>query len=259
MSRHADILEEREASLRLPFAGSLMLHSGIAVLLTGFSWWTARNVTQWGSENALGGAIGVDVVNKIPLPSRSPVPNVVANDTDSSVPRKPAEKTREKLVPEDDNAVPLNPRRKPKTVAEEVAQAGKYVPVPSRPNQVYSTRGSAVSSPMYGKQGIGGVGIGDATVAGKGCGGYLELVRQRIQQRWDQQAVSAGIHVPVVVELQLLRNGTVRGAELTQGSRSSEIDFAAKRVIIESSPFPPFLPACEGSEAKIEVRFEPKR
>ncbi len=259
MSQHADILDERDASLKRPLAGSLALHFALIATAATFSWWGARNLTQWGVEHPLGGAVGVEAVDKIPLPNRSALPNLVANDTQTSVPQKPDKVEKRKLEREDPDAVPLNPKKKLRSVADDVAQMRKYVPVPARPNQVYSTTGPAASSPLYGQKGIGGVGIGDATVAGRGCGGYLELVKQRIQSRWDAQLVSHSIRSPVIVQLWLLRNGDVRSAEVIQASRSSEIDFAAKRAILESSPFQPFLPSCEGNDAKIEVRFEPKR
>ncbi len=259
MSQHADILDERDASLKRPLAGSLALHAGMVVFAVTFSWWGARSLTQWGVEHPLGGAVGVEAVDKIPLPNRSSIPNQVANDTQTSVPQKPDKVEKRKPEREDPDAVPLNPKKKLRSVADDVAQMKKYVPVPPRPNQVYSTTGPASSSPLYGQKGVGGVGIGESTVAGRGCGGYLELVKQRIQSRWDAQLVSHSIRSSVVVQLLLLRNGSVRSADVIQASRSSEIDFAARRAILESSPFEPFLPSCEGNDAKIEVRFEPKR
>ena len=112
---------------------------------------------------------------------------------------------------------------------------------------------------LYGKRGVGGIGIGDATVAGRGCGGYLELVRSKIQQRWDAQPISSGIRNAASLQLTLLRNGGVREINVLQSSGISEVDFAARRAISEANPFPPFLPNCEGNDARIEVRFQPKR
>jgi TonB family protein len=259
MSQHADILDEREASLAGPLAGSLALHVGIIVIVSGFSWWARHNAVQWGTQNPLGGAIGVGVVDKIPLPNRSITPNLVANDTASSVPQKPEKVEKRKQVKEDEDAISLNSRKKLKRQPEQTAQLRKYQPVPDHPNQLHSTSGPAINSPMYGQKGIGGIGIGESTQAGRGCGGYLELVRQRIQGRWEAQPLSAGLRAGVIVNLDLQRSGVVRGVSILQSSGSSEIDFAARRAISEASPFQPFLPTCEGNDAKIEVRFEPKR
>jgi TonB family protein len=258
MSQHADILDERESPIRRAFMGSLALHVGIVAVLGGTSWWAAHNQMQMGTPNSLGGAIGISVEDKIHLPNRSVTPNPVAADTTSSVPQKPEKVEKKKAPVEDPDAIPLN-RNKLKKPSQETAQVRKFQPVEPRPNQVYNTQGMAVNSPMYGQQGIGGVGIGDSTVAGHGCGGYLELVRQRIQARWDAQPVSSGLRAAVFVNLLVDRTGAVRNVAILQSSGSSEVDFAARRAISDATPLPPFLANCEGNEAKIEVRFQPKR
>ena len=259
MSQHADILDEREASLRRPLIGSLVLHGGVVLLMAGFTWYKQANAVQWGVENPLGGAIGVSAVDKIPLPNRGVTPNLVANDSESSVPQRKEKVEKLKQVPEDPDAVALDPRKRLKKPQEYTARAQRYEPVPPRPNQIYNSTGPAVNSPMYGQKGIGGIGIGESTIAGRGCGGYLELVRQRIQTQWGQQPISAGLRSSVSVNMLLLRSGIVRDIAILQSSGNSEVDFAARRAITEASPFQPFLPNCEGNEAKIEVRFEPKR
>jgi periplasmic protein TonB len=257
MSPHADILDEQE-SLSRPLVGSLALHAGVVVLMAGFGWWQQHNMVQWGSEKSLGGAIGVDVVSKVPLPNKSVIPNPVANDTEHSVPQKP-EKVEKRPVPkEDPDAIALKSRKAPKKQPQEAAHVNRFQPVPPRPNQLYSSQGPAVNSSMYGQRGIGGVGIGDSTVAGRGCGGYLELVRQRIQSKWDAQPVSSSLRSGVVLTLVLSRNGELNGISILQ-SGGSEVDFSARRAISDASPFPPFLATCEGNQARIEVRFEPKR
>lgn len=259
MSQHVDILDQREASLTRPFAGSIALHVGLGVALAGFGYLQQHRKTNWGTENPLGGAIGVDVVKKIPLPNRGVLPNPVAHDTESMVPQKP-EKVEKKPIPKDEpDAVPLHKRNQRLRPVPERAVQSRYRPVPERPNQIPSSTGPPINSPMYGKTGVGGIGIGESTVAGRGCGGYLELVRQRIQVKWDAQPVSASISSPVVMLLDLVRAGTVRNVAVEQASRSREIDFAARRAILEAGPFPPFMPNCEGNDARIEVRFEPKR
>jgi TonB family protein len=259
MNRHADILDQHE-SLMGPLTGSVLAHTGMVALLVGFGWWQQHNGNQWGSQNPMGGAIGVTAVDKIPLPNRSITPNPVANDTDHSVPQKP-EKVEARPVPkEDPDAVPLNPReKKPKKLSELAQRLQKYSPAPLRPNQLSSSSGPAINSPLYGKKGISGVGIGDTTVAGKGCGGYLELVRQRIQSKWDSQPVSNTLSSNVVLNMQVMRTGELRDITTLVGSRNSEVDFGARRAIQDASPFPPFMASCEGNDAKIEVRFEPKR
>jgi len=259
MSQHADILDERDASLSRPLIGSLVLHVGVVALVAGFAWYKQVNAVQWGVENPMGGAIGVTAVEKIPLPNRGIKPNPVASDSDSTVPQKPDKKEQKKVPVDEPDAIPLNSRNQPRKPSEPRTVARRYEPTPLRPNQVTNTTGQAVNSPIYGKTGIGGIGIGESTIAGRGCTGYLELVRQRIQVKWDSQSISAGLRAGVSLNLILQRSGVVRDVSILQSSNNSEIDFAARRAISEASPFQPFLPNCEGNEAKIEVRFEPKR
>lgn len=260
MTQHAQILDESEESLGRPLIGSIALHVGIVVVSMAFTWYSVHYAQQWGDEHPMGGAVGVESVDKIPLPNRSITPNRLANDVESSVPSKPEKVEKKKAPEEDPDAIALNRTKPLKKPVEESARVQKYETVPPRPNQVYSPNGSSLNSPEYGKQGIGGVGIGLSTVAGHGCGGYLDLVRMRIQQRWDIQPISAGIRVGAAVSLVLQRGGGAPGdVNVIQSSGSSEVDFAARRAIAEASPFPPFLPNCEGNQARIEVRFQPKR
>lgn len=261
MSQHAAILDQEEPSLGRPLVGAMVLHISILAALLGLGWVRDRKITQWGVEHPLGGAIGVDVVSKIPLPNRSNVPNLVAHESETTAPQKPDKVEKRPVPKEEPDAVALrqNKDKKPKREVQEVARNLRYRPEPERPNQVYSSAGPAVSSPMYAKQGIHGVGIGESTVAGRGCGGYLELIRQRIQSKWDIQPISSSLQSPLSMMVDIARSGEVHGVAVAQASRNSELDFAAKRTIMDASPFPPFLPTCEGEQAKIEVRFEPKR
>ena len=258
MTRQAEIIDDRQ-SLTRPLASSALVHAGMIVLLSGFAWLRQQSPNQWGSENPLGGAIGVTAVDKIPLPNRSVTPNPVANDTEHSVPQQPEKQEKRPVEKDDPDAIPLNPRQEPKKLSELAQRLQKYSPAPIHENQLASSRGPAINSPMYGKRGISGVGIGDTTVAGKGCGGYLELVRQRIQFKWDSQPIANTFTSGVILNMQVLRNGEVRDITILQASRNSEVDFAARRAIQDANPFPTFMQSCEGNDAKIEVRFEPKR
>ena len=144
-SERVDILDEREAPLGRSFMGSLALHASVVLVMSGFSWWHAHNTAQWGSENAMGGSVGLDAVDKIPLPTRSITPNRLANDVDSSVPSKP-EKVEKKKAVEDEDAIPLskaNRKKKKKDEDQEVARVQRYTPVQERTNQVYSPSGAS--------------------------------------------------------------------------------------------------------------------
>src|SRR5205085_9750309 len=125
LPQHADTLDEREAPLTRPSLGSLAVHAGIVLVRAAFPGGTRHNTNQWGTPNPLGGAIGVSAVDKIPLPNRSITPNLVANDTTSSVPTKPDKVEKKKAEPEDPDAVALD-RNKRKKPSQESAKMQKY-------------------------------------------------------------------------------------------------------------------------------------
>jgi TonB family protein len=263
MSQHADILDERDPLGRW-LAGSVVLHVSVVVLLAASGWWREQSKNQWGDEHSLGGQIGavpITAVSKIPLPNNSVQQNLVANDTEHSVPQKTDKTEKREVLKEDPEAIALDVKKNKqlKKPNEQLAFLKKYQAVPDSPNQLRSTTGAQASSPIYGQKGIGGVGLGASTTAGRGCGGYLELVRQRIQVKWDSDPVSGGLTASVSLRLRLLRNGTVGDVSVLQASRRNDVDYAAKRAIVDAGPFQPFFATCEGNEANIEVRFEPKR
>ena len=162
MSTHADILDQGE-SLRRPLVGSLTLHVGIIAFLIAFNWWENRGSIRFGDPNSMGGSVGITPVSTIPLPNRSGITNPVANDTESHVPARPKQQEKPRAKKEVPDAIPLASKARSKKLSELAARNQTYRPLESdRPNQVYSTTGAAVSSPMYGGvAGIGGTGIGN--------------------------------------------------------------------------------------------------
>ena len=63
----------------------------------------------------------------------------------------------------------------------------------------------------------------------------------------------------VIVTFEILRDGSVRGVRLFQGSGYPTLDHSAQRAIIEASPFPVLPPGFERNSATVEFRFELKR
>ena len=115
---HTDILD-RADSLNRPLLGSMALHVAVfgAVLLSGAA--LSRTHEVWGDANSGGpGSVAINVVNKIPLPSRSGLINPLANDTESAVPTPPPLPSRSSacqwrsrtLFPSRATRVPSHPR-----------------------------------------------------------------------------------------------------------------------------------------------------
>ena len=260
---HADILDQAD-SLNKPLLGSVALHAAVfgTLILSGVV--LSGHRETWGEANSGGpGSIAINVVNKIPLPSRSGIVNPLANPTESAVPTPPPAAKPKKLAPvEEPDAIPIKSRNQPKPsdVARSAANNWR-AKQPDRPNQLYSAAGQALVSPMMGQVGSGGVGVGQGSPFGNRFGNYVMILRQRVADKWHAGDVDPRIHTlpPAIVTFDLLRDGTVRDVKVAQGSGNYDLDKSAQRAIYDASPFPPLPPGYERNDATIEFWFELRR
>lgn len=249
--------------MRSPFLFSVLFHVGVCLAMVGYGWWMVHTKTDWGDLNPSGGSIGITPVSSISLPSNQGRTNPVANDTESLVPQKPVEQKTKAAKEDDADAIPLKSKRQPKTRAEVAASLQKYRPShPQHPNQVYSTTGQALQSPMFGGQaGSGGVGIGNGNPFGTRCGGYLATLRQTVANNWKYGDVDPNLRTApdVVVRFELQQNGSIRDVSLVMRSGNYALDTSAQRAIIQSAPFPPIQPECGRQSASLEFHFQLRR
>src|SRR5579884_2866789 len=238
---HADILDQRE-SLRNPLLGSLALHAGVLGFAILYATVLVTKHTSFGSAAAGGGAIQIGAVSAIPLPSRTGHPNPVANDTESQVPMPPPEKVQRRAVPKPEpNAIPLG-HVKQKPQREETPARKWQDDWSKRANQVYSTEGRAVSSPMYQMRGGGSIGVGPG-VFGERFGAYAELIIQRVAQQWQTAGLDPHSQAQAaVVTFEIQRDGSIRSPMLIERSGNATIDFSALRAVTQAAPFPPLPP-----------------
>jgi periplasmic protein TonB len=260
---HADILDQAD-SLNKPLLGSVALHAAIfgTLLLWGVVLSGPRE--SWGDANSGGpGSISINVVNKIPLPTRSGLVNPLANPTESAVPTPPpAAKPKTQAPPEEPDAIPIKSRTKPKP--SEVARSAQNnwrAKQLDRPNQLYSAAGQALVSPLMGQLGSGGVGVGQGSPFGNRFGNYVMILRQKVAEKWHANDVDPRIHTlpPAIVTFDLLRDGSVRNVHVAQTSGNPALDYSAQRAIYDASPFPGLPAAYERDAATIEFWFELRR
>jgi protein TonB len=209
-----------------------------------------------GDENADGGAVGIGVVNSIPLPQSSGIRNPIADPTESEAPRekeKELKEQKEKEALEKLFERDLKPTaNKPKSTAKETQQVAE--------NQVRSPD-SRVSSPIFGGTiGSGGTGVRSSTF-GNQFGAYVQALQERISQKWRASELDARLRaVPVcVVYFEILRDGRMQGLRVAQSSGNQELDLSAQRAVTEASPFEPLPQGYQGSVAKMEVGFKLQR
>jgi len=263
MAGHADILDQAD-SLNKPLLGSLALH--VAVFATLLLWGVVLSGPHesWGDANSGGpGSIAINVVNKIPLPSRSGIVNPLANPTESAVPTPPPAAKPKKLAhAEEPDAIPIKSRThpKPSDVARSAANTWR-AKQQDRPNQLYSAAGQALVSPMMGQIGSGGVGVGQGSPFGNRFGNYVMILRQKVAEKWHTGDVDPRIHTlpPAIVTFDLMRDGSVKNVHVAQGSGNQALDYAAQRAIYDAQPFPALPAAYERNAATIEFWFELRR
>jgi periplasmic protein TonB len=263
MPAHVDVLEQHD-SLRKPLAASAAVHAAVFSLLALSTYFGMHGRVQWGNPHSLGGgtAVGITSVKQLPLPGRSGVVNPLANDTTSRVPLppKPQPKAIKQPLPE---AIPLRAREAPrKPTYRRSEQYAPYRPAPERPNQLYSSSGQALTSPMFGAStGAGGVGIGSGGAFGNRFGWYRDLLEQRVAQKWHTEDVDARLQTapPVIITFEILRDGSARTVRILQGSGNRALDYSAQRAILEAAPFPALPQGYDRSSAQIEFWFQLKR
>ncbi len=263
MRAHLDILAA-EDSLRKPLLVSAALHAALVAALALQSIALNRPREMWGSPNSLGGSsVGITPVSQIPLPSRGGEVNPLANDTDSAVPQPPAAKKESprRAAEPDPAAIAIKGREAVKRSARLPAAARTRLPSAEALNQVYSSSGRALSSPMVAQTGSGGVGLGAGGAFGTRFGYYRDLLEQQVARRWRTNDVDPRLRTapPVIVTFLIRRNGSTSDVRVEQSSGDKALDYSAVRAIYEASPFPPLPDGYERNEARIEFWFQLKR
>jgi len=258
MNPPTDILDEQE-SLRVPFLESVLLHAALAALFIISSITFQRSHESWGSTStSAGSAVAVNAVKSIPLPARSGLVNPVANDTESQVPQPPKPEPKKQVKAPPEKAIPLKSRFAKEQPRPEAVQ--RYRPQPPPPNQTFSSQGQAAVSPMFEKPGSGAVGLGSNSVFGNRFGAYADLVAQRVTEKWQTGGLAGLRSAPmVVITFDILRDGTVRNAQIAQRSGNSTLDYSALRAVMDAGPFPPLPAGYDRSEASVELQFKLQR
>jgi protein TonB len=265
MAPHIDILDQPEP-LGKSLAGSVALHLSVGAAVLISAWIGHGSRVQWGDINGGGmGSVAVNVVPRIPLPGRSGPINPVANDTESVVPTPPPKaKPKPKVEAPEPNAIAIKSRNAERKASRAASAPNKFrEQQQDLPNQVYSSAGQAVVSPMYGMTGGGGVGIGTSSPFGAQFGWYVNLLRDQVARNWRTSDLDPRLRsAPQVwVTFTIRRDGSVApgSVRITQRSGNQALDFSAQRAILDAAPFQPLPPQFQRNEVEIEFRFELRR
>jgi periplasmic protein TonB len=252
----AAIEDRKTESLSGSFLASTLGHA--AILAVGLlATYVYQNALKIGSPTAGGGDfMTVESVSTIPLPRNEGPERPIARDTKSVVPEsKPEPKPVER---EDPDAIALDEKKRKKPVAKPVRETRVATDpvVDARPNNTVPSAAQQVASPLYGRVGPGGVGISQNAVLGSRFGGYADLIRNRVSQKWNRAGLSTGPSAKVSFEL--LRDGSVKEVRVSSASGNYLMDRSVQRAVIEAAPFPAFPRELNESSVKVEFMFEVK-
>jgi periplasmic protein TonB len=263
MSARADTLDRPEP-LGKWMAWSVALHLAVAGLFFLLNWTGLRHAAPFGDVRGGGlGAVAVNVVATIPIPRRSGPENPLANNTPSLVPTPPLKaKPKPEVQEPEPNAIPIKRRNaKPSGAASERNTFREKQQEPE--NQIYSTPGQALVSPMVNRVGGGGLSLGNNSPFGQQCPQYANLLRNQVARNWrtsdlDLRSRTAGM---AAVTFDLRPDGSVPAGSvrLAQRSGNDALDFSAQRAIFDSIPFPPIPAQCPQRAVDVEFDFELER
>jgi TonB family protein len=241
------------------FAFAVALHGSLigAVLLVN---WLQVNRDKFGDPNAGGASVGVEVVDKIPIP-HSGMQNPLAAQTEQEAPQapsKPVDREQKEVVPPD--AVKINLHKDKKQTAKDESSKRRFRPFDQlESNQLQSKSPQSVSSPLYSQMpGSGRVGLGANTTLGTQFGAYAAQIQDLIARNWHPNDVTAQVAPPVVASFDLMKDGSIRNLTITTSSRIPALDASVRRAI-EGVTLPPLPQGYPQSTAKCEFTFELKK
>lgn len=253
--------QQSAESLRGPFGFSLAFHFVLLGLLVLSSVLSHRGELGWGAPG--GGAVTLGLVGSVPgisLPRPEMVStNRVVDETKGLY--KSEDKPKE---PETDaTPIPKFERNKPPRY---ITRPSRVLENPAKPPPgaiPYGGGGTptvpyssfAIGSGTQAGLGISGTGGGDF---GARYPWYVEGVQRRISSNWLQSTVDPAVRFAprVVVDFEVLRDGSTANVQLVHSSGNSSVDTSAIRAVRESSPLERLPGDYSGSYVNVEFSFE---
>jgi len=259
MAATADIWTEQDR-LSTPLWVSLGLHGGLlAAMIFGGLLMRPTGESWGGTEGGEGGAMSATMVSTIPLPSRAPNKNVLANENPGVSQTQP--KVQE--VPPPD-AIPIPARDSKKAPKQQTMKEAKVSPdILKQANSIpYGEGGPAgnMYSTFASKTGEGGIGTPGGNFGAR-YQWYVDAVRRRISESWLKYEVDPRIGQAnrVYVTFDILRDGSPTNVQLASSSGVPSLDQSAVRAVQRVDRFNPLPQDYSGNRVSVEFYFEYKR
>lgn len=221
-----------------PAFGAVMLHLALGLLLVYYAWILGlfhHNV--WGNAGA-GGAMQVNLVSPLPLPSKEMNQNVVSTETPSQAPAPPSPKEQQKV---DESAIPIQGKHvKPQQKTTPKTQ--QHQPVPQQNRAAYGEQQGSVMPRQMSTQAAanGPTNVGDNSFASM-FGWYVDQINRKMSQNGYRSLVDprtpSGARAYIVFTIS--RDGSASNVRLAQSSGSSTLDMACVRAAQRVDSFGP--------------------
>ena len=256
------MVEKQVESLRQSFTVSTLLHLLLFVVLVGASLFSFSRGVDWGSTLGGGKTFRVGSISSlqgIPLPpSVHRARRTVANETGGLQKKQSTPEPQsapETQIPKFDKEV-----RPPKfeLINPRIQEERPEIPDNAIP---FGVGGAPAISFAQFANSAGQGGFSLEAKFGERYAWYVDAVQTRISQNWLLATVSPNIlSAPrLFVTFDILRNGQITNAKVTQSSGIREVDRSGLRAVLASSPLAPLPRAYSGPKVTVEFWFDFRR
>jgi periplasmic protein TonB len=252
-----------DLSLKKYLGRSLLFHIVLTVMILSASYFERRGASWGGVGGKLGGT-KVNLVSSagIPMPREEMVTESKAVDLTKSLhkedlkPKPPEPKTEATKIPNFEKEKPLPPSRKTRTLENKTVEPPNAIP----------GHGGTPNLPTGYSEAPGGTSPGEKVI-GQGGGDfgarypwYVDSVRNRIRQAWDQStiepAVRAAHRAHTVMTFRINANGTISNIRVAQSSGNSSMDYSAMRALQSIDAFRPLPNDYMGTYVDVTFDFD---
>jgi protein TonB len=259
------VANPEDLNLRSYIVYSLIFHAVFTVTVLTASFLERRGNAWGGPGGQLGAGTKVSLVRSAPLPmphepavteSKVVDPTKTVHKEEPPKPKPPEPKTDATKIPKFEKEKPLPPSRKSRILEDKTPEPDNAVPGhnggANLPTGLSQTPGpSSAGAAVLGQGG---------TDFGARYPWYVDAVRNRVQQSWDQStiepAVRAAHRAHAVMTFRINANGTISNIRMSQASGNSSMDYSAQRALQSIDAFRPLPNDYMGSYVDVTFDFD---
>src|SRR5690242_3921672 len=253
----------RDLSLKRYFFRSIFFHILLIAAVVGAAYFD-RHGAGWGGVGSQLGGVKVNLISNagVPMPPKEMVTESKTVDPTDSLhkedpkPKPPEPKTDATKIPKFDKEKPLPPSRKTRTLENKTPTQENDIPGqggnPNIPTGYSPTPGPAATGDKV-------IGQGGGDFGGR-YPWYVDAVRNRIRQSWDQTtiepAVRAAHRAHTVMNFRINANGSISNIRVSQSSGNSSMDYSAMRALQSIDALRPLPNDYMGSYVDVTFDFD---